>query len=509
LPPQRLGRSETGGDLVTESAINAAIGDAVSVDQELPRGQLGLTGAVMQCITHIAPAIAALFFTQAVVGFTGTTAPLAYLLGVLITLMLGSTLVQYTKHLPSAGGYYTYISRALHPRFGFMTAWVYILYTPLVGGPIFAYFGYLLQTELEANYGIHLPWLWWVSVIVGAPVIALLSWRGITLSTRAIVLLGGVEMLIVFALAIFGFAHPGSGGVTVQVFNPAHSISGSGFALAVVFSLQGLTGWEGAAPLGEETKNPERNIPRATILSIVLLGTYLVVTFWGIMSGWGMNKLGKLVSSPQLPGLVLAHKYWGGGWVFLLGAFFSSSLAVCLATNNVTTRMWFQMGRSGSLPKALAKVHPVYKSPTNAILLQLFVTLAVGLGVGSWLGPQNTFFFLEGLILVIAVAFIYIIANIGVGVFYWREHRQDFNWILHIIFPVISSAGLLYAFWKSFQPFPKYPFSLAPWVDGIWILIGVGVLVLFRMRGREDWLLNAGKALGESEVEPQRTVGPL
>ena len=57
----------------------------------------------MQAVATIAPAIAALFFTQYVVSFTGVTAPLAYVLGVCIVLMLGSTLVQLSKHMSSAG----------------------------------------------------------------------------------------------------------------------------------------------------------------------------------------------------------------------------------------------------------------------------------------------------------------------------------------------------------------------------------------------------------------------
>src|SRR5436309_14898193 len=93
-----------------------------ALDTGLKRDSIGLVGATMQAITHIAPAIAALFFTQFVVSLAGVTAPLAYLIGVVVVLMLGSTLVQLSKHLPSAGGYYTYVSRALHPRAGFLTS---------------------------------------------------------------------------------------------------------------------------------------------------------------------------------------------------------------------------------------------------------------------------------------------------------------------------------------------------------------------------------------------------
>src|SRR5260370_26053726 len=89
---------------------------------DLQRGAIGLVGATMQNITHIAPAIAALFFTQFVVSLAGITAPLAYLFGVIVVLMLGSTLVQLSKHMPSAGGDSTYQRRGPHPPGGFLSS---------------------------------------------------------------------------------------------------------------------------------------------------------------------------------------------------------------------------------------------------------------------------------------------------------------------------------------------------------------------------------------------------
>src|SRR6266581_8799188 len=139
------------------------------IQTALRPNSLGLIGVTMQAITHIAPAIAALFFTQFIVSLAGITAPLAYVVGIIVVLMLGNTLVQFSKHLPSAGGYYTYVSRALSPRAGFITSWMYVLYSPLSGGPIYAFFGFILAAELKANYDIDLPWLWWAFVLVGAP----------------------------------------------------------------------------------------------------------------------------------------------------------------------------------------------------------------------------------------------------------------------------------------------------------------------------------------------------
>ena len=75
----------------------------------------------MQNVTHIAPAIAAFFFTHDDRRILPGHAPLAYLIGFIIVLALGMCLVQLAKKFPSAGGYYTYVSRTIGPRSGFLT----------------------------------------------------------------------------------------------------------------------------------------------------------------------------------------------------------------------------------------------------------------------------------------------------------------------------------------------------------------------------------------------------
>jgi len=469
---------------------------SATLKSDLEADAIGLVGSTMQAITHIAPAIAGFLFTPFIVSLAGITAPLAYLIGFLIVLMLGSTLSQLAKHMPSAGGYYTYVSRAIHPRAGFLVSWMYILYSPLVGGPLAGFFGFLVAGELKTYYNIDVPWLWWVSVLIFAPLTAFLQWEGIKLSTRFMVITGGLEMLLVMGLAVFGFLVPPAGtGITLDVFNPAMIPAGTGFALAVVFTVQGLTGWEASAPLAEETKDPRRNVPLSVMLSIVLIGSFLVIVFWGVITGFG-NDTEAVVGAPVLPALALAHRVWGDLWILVLFAFLNSVAAVCIACANVGTRMWYSMARSGSFPKALATVHPKHKTPSNAILVQMALNLAAGLYVGQVFTPQTGFYLVTGLLLVLAVSVAYIMANLAVFLFYWREHRDEFNWILHFAFPIASTLVLLYAIQQSFPL--ATPFDLAPIVNGVWLLVGVAILVVLRSRGNEEWLVKAGQSIGES-----------
>ena len=202
-------------------------GESAAVTTDLKQGAIGLVGALMQAITGMGPIFAALFFTQEVVGIAGVTAPLAYLLGVIVVVMLGSTLVQFTKHMPSAGSYYTFVSRGLNGRLGFLTAWMNFVYMPVVQGPIMGFFGAVLSSELKANYNVNLPWLWWVAILVGAPMIALLAHFGIAISVRVMVITGLFEILLVWVLGICGmplwvyvacFVYPGVSLALVRSF---------------------------------------------------------------------------------------------------------------------------------------------------------------------------------------------------------------------------------------------------------------------------------------------------
>ena len=74
---------DDGGQIASDSFVETP-GEVWVAKTDLKPGAVGLTGAIMQNVTHIAPAIAAFFFTQTLVGFAGAKAPLAYLLGFIV-----------------------------------------------------------------------------------------------------------------------------------------------------------------------------------------------------------------------------------------------------------------------------------------------------------------------------------------------------------------------------------------------------------------------------------------
>jgi amino acid transporter len=426
--------------------------------------------------------------------------------------MLGMVLVQFTKKMPAAGGYYTYISRSLHPRLGWLVAWLFILYAPTVGGIVALYMGNILQQELRSNLGINWPWFMAAFMIVVITGVALLQYRGIKISSKALLVLGLIEMGLVVLLGIWAIANPGPGGVNFLSYNPALIASQggiAGFSLAVIFSLLAFVGWDGAAPLAEETANPTKNVSRAVIGSIILLGVFLVLVTWAIIIGWGTSKIGSLASSTELPAVVVAKRVWGPLWWFILFALLNSTVALVIAVCNMGTRLWYAMARSGSLPKVLTRVHPVYKTPVNTIILQWLVNLVTGLLLLWWLGVVNGYFY-EIFVVGLAVLIIYAMGNIGVFFLYWRQYRSEFNIFYHVIFPVLSLAALVWLGYELFNPFPMPPLVYALPTLGIWLLIGVVILIVMRARGKEEWLNKAGESafeVPESQISQASAQG--
>jgi amino acid transporter len=462
---------------------------AITAGKKLRSGALGLGDIFMQAITHTAPATAILFTIPFITSKAGVASPISYLFAFLLIMVLGVTLTQLAKHLPSAGGYYTYISHTISPRAGFLTSWLYFLYDPTIAGYSLAFVGAVTEETLKTNYGIYFPW--WLFLLISGSLVAIASYRGIEISAKLLVALGVTEIVVVLALSFWSLANPGNGGINIKSFNPSNATSFGGLAMGVVFSIFALAGWEGVAPLAEESKDPKRTLPKAIMYSIIAMGIFLVFCSWSLLIGWGTNDINGFVSSQENPTFILARKFWGNGWVIILFALINSMLAVAIACNNSATRVWYAMARSGSMPSALAKIHPTFQTPVNAVKLQTIAMFAVGLGLGYLIGPKMEFDFM-GVVITFTLAIIYTMGNIGVVRFYRNEKRHEFNVVLHVIFPVAGIIALFFVVYHSLIPWPEKPIGYAFWVVIIWLLIGVVILLVMKWTGKEAWVKNAG-----------------
>ena len=112
----------------------------------------------------------------------GIAAPLAYLGAFVIALFLGYVLAQFSRHLSSTGSYYTFVSRSLGGRWGFLVAWVYLLFYPVVIAQVGSFMGSTLQSALKAEYNITFQWWWFMIFLI--LFVGYTGWRGVELSVQ-------------------------------------------------------------------------------------------------------------------------------------------------------------------------------------------------------------------------------------------------------------------------------------------------------------------------------------
>jgi amino acid transporter len=434
----------------------------------------------MQSITHIAPAVGLILSIQYITSLSGVAAPFAYAVAVLIVLLLGISLAQLARHLPSAGGYYTYITRTVSPGAGFITAWLYLLYDPVATAINIAFTSNFFERAMLSEYHLFFPW--WLFFLLMVAVLTLVVYRGIAPSTQVMVIFGAAEILIVLALAAWCLVRPGPGGVNFTPYLPSRAPSQGGLALGIVFSIFSVAGFDGVVPLAEESADPKRTQPRAILFSILLTGTFYIFCSWAVLIGWGTAHVKTFASSNENPCFVLARFFWGRSWILILIAVLNSVFAVSIASTNAATRVLFALGRSGILPRAFAKVHPTNLTPTSAIWAQTAITLVVGLGLGFWIGPEQEFY-LVGVIITLALVIIYSLANFGVFRFYRSEKRHEFNLFRHVFCPLLSTVALIWVAFESIYSTPPPPVRYGPVVVVVWLLLGSLVLFGYRMGG--------------------------
>src|SRR5438874_9790267 len=130
----------------------------------LRRNAIGLPGVLFQSITTMAPASAVAFSLGAAIPFAGGALPLAVLIALLVCSLIALNIGSLARYLPSAGGYFTYVSRGLGSQAGWMTGWLfsltYLLIVPLqllVLGPVMDAFA---QPQLHLSFGAH-GWAAW------------------------------------------------------------------------------------------------------------------------------------------------------------------------------------------------------------------------------------------------------------------------------------------------------------------------------------------------------------
>jgi amino acid transporter len=471
----------------------------------LQRNAIGLPEVLFQSITHMAPAVAVALSIGAATGFAGRLTPLAVVLAMVACLFTAYSIGQLALHLPSAGGMYTYVARGLGPFFGWLMAWAFALAEPLVAPILLASFGFFGATFLTTylHVGEGFTYLWVVLAIACGLLLWWLIYSGIQLSTRTGIVLGAIEISIFVFVSVVLIINAGSRN-TLDVFIPGDKGIQPAFQ-GMIFCLLAFIGFEAAAPLGEEAREPRHTIPRAVIWSTIGVGAFYVLCYYAATVYFGQDRMGDFYAfNGGDPWGFMATKTLGTlGGILVVFAIINSSLANANSGATAATRSIFSMARGSLLPKFFAAVHPTHRTPVNAVHAQVLVAIVVAVGGGlvlkddplSGLGPINIYIFI-GTMLGLLFAGMYMAVNAAVIGFYWRERRDEFNVIKHLVIPMLGVLAMIPALMSVIGgltiplfdvELPAYTNSLrftAP-IVGVWMAIGIVIFIVLWFVNRQ------------------------
>jgi amino acid transporter len=465
----------------------------VTHSEPLRRNAIGLPDVIFTSVTTMAPASAAAFSISVGALFSGGSLVAGVVLALVGCMFTALSIGQLARHLPSAGGMYTYIARGLGSKLGFLAGWGFAGAYPLVVPLVSVLFGSILGSTLQAHFGLSYNVWWVIGAVVCVAMVGVLNFVGIQVSARFGLIFGFFEILVMVALSLTLIVAAGSRN-TFSVFTTHYAtVPGfkgmSGIVAGSVYAILAFIGFDAAAPLAEETRNPRRNVGRAVVLSCLIIGLFYVLTTYAATVYYGPGRYGGFyLAGGGNPWNLIATAVWGAGWIALFIALLNSNAACSNGGGSASVRAQWAMGRIRVLPAFFGRTHPKFGSPYIAVI----ITYGAGLVLTLWLGEQYsplTAFALIGTIITGAIVPIYIAVNLACIAFFWRERRSEFNVILHLLFPVLGIALFVPAFFadlglkvfKFVSPL-TYPLSLAGIIIGAWYGLGIVLMIYFALR---------------------------
>ncbi len=465
----------------------------------LKKGQADWKHIAIMGIAGSAPAAVLALNLPFMGQFAGPAMVLAFVVVWVAVLLIMNTFVQFAKKLPTSGGLYTWNARAWGPNVGLVYGWLFAgTYLILTAGG-FAVLGGFFHEYLLTQFSINLPW--WIISAAGLGFAAGLGALGIAPTLRALVLFLGLEFILLLALAFWIFISVGPSGWSLEPLNPG-SVSSSGaagFGLALTYAILSLVGLEEGATLGEEAREPTRQIPKGLWVAAIVTPAFYVVTFYGMAIGYpsAMNEIPAEFTNDLVPLQTVAEHFWGSVGLSLIAISATISiLAFAQAAFNAASRVLYTLGREGVLPRSLGVPSPRRQTPARAVWVVAVICIVTALPVSILSSPFDTwgyFGYLIGLTFLLS----YIVTN--AGMIKWARKFRDFHPIRQGLLPALGLLVLLYPLYKNIVPWPEGVYSILPLVVVGWIILGLIFLAWTRAR-RPEIIEEIGSTLALGEA---------
>jgi amino acid transporter len=466
----------------------------------LAKGQLRTWDAIAISISVLSPGMAMQLNTGGVAAVAGGSTPLAVLLGGIACLTLAFVVIGFTRRMAAAGYAYTYVSRSLGKRPGFLAGWLYAFGMACFVPMTMAGVGFLLSDLL----GLSGSW-WLVFFVIGMVLLLALSIIRIHTTTKVQLLVGAFTILVLLVVVVVVTIKGGAHGLSAEPFTFSKTASGgfNGVFYGLILGVTSYIGFETAADFGEETANPRRAVPIAILAAVIFAIVFYVWTTYATTIGYGVDELAGDPSPWVNSGVAgVAAEYIGPAMAKLVevGALLSAFI-VCVACATASARTLFAMGREGVIPAWFSKTHPTYKTPVNATVSVVVAATVVAVIVGYGFptddlgGAPLTVYALMATIGSLAVILVYIALCIG-GIKYFRQTNRRFNPLIHGLLPLIGAVIFVAAWYGSVYPVPIAPIKAAPYIVAVWLLLGIGTVAWLSKR-RPQAVERIGSILGE------------
>lgn len=380
----------------------------------------------------------------AIIYGNGAGLPVAYLLAAIVLICFSVGYAAMSRRVINTGAFYTYISRALGKEIGVGAAYLALAsYTAMSCG-LAGGFGYFVHELIKSAANVDVPW--YLLSALGVLIVGFMGYRSVDLSAKVLGFLMIAEFLVLIVFEILVLAKQGATSFPTQSFTYKAATSGP-FGIAALIAFTSFIGFESAALYGEETKNPEKSIPRATYIAVVSVGVFYVITAWIIIGATGLDKLKEQATKDGGVFVLNLLNQYGGEILFDIGAVLlcTSVLAGYSALHNAASRYLFALGRENIAPSAFGEYHKDYFSPHIASLaitgVSSFAVIAFAISKAD---PYKVF--AASLIAVgtLGIVALQAFASLSVVVFFWN--RKDRKLWQGTIAPLIGFVGLAGAF---------------------------------------------------------------
>lgn len=334
-------------------------------------GIAGMIGAGIFALTGIAAGIA------------GPAILIAFLFNGIIATFTGLAYAELGSAIPQAGGGYVWIKEALGNYAGFMAGWVDWAAHTIACSLYAVIFGAFLSEFLVRFVGLNFPQnvLAKVSSLLIVSFLAYVNFVGVKESGK----LGGIvtllKIIILLVFAFFGLSRTFSYPDWESAFQPFMPHGFVGVLAAMGLTFIAFEGFEIIVQSGEEVKNPEKNIPKAIVVSLwVTVAIYILVAFSLLgavraeVPSW--EYLGQLAEFSLIR---VADEIMPLGGVLIIAGGLISTISAMNATIYSSSRVIFALSRSGYLHKALAAINEKTKTPHLAILFSYIIIATASL----------------------------------------------------------------------------------------------------------------------------------